>query len=247
MAEREGGRYLSPKQKAQLYKKAARLCSQLREAVQEAARARYRESWAANPAAIIPEEMTQTLLCRLLGEDGEFDPRKHRKGLLRYGDVVDLLSSLQSTWERDAEPFFWSTPLMYSFSGRRDPSVVYCQYILFLWTDTFGGRLTISRDPQDARNVYGPLVRYFFSVAKPVMGRQTPSLQSLPDIVDRQKDFYHWRSAYNRLRDSNKDEVEQWADYIREVEQWADYIREIHPDYIRKFHPDLARWSKKLI
>jgi hypothetical protein len=38
----------------------------------------------------------------------------------------------------------------------------------------------------------GPLVKYFFAVTSPVMGNDTPSLQSFPDIVKRQKSFYDW-------------------------------------------------------
>jgi hypothetical protein len=54
--------------------------------------------------------------------------------------------------------------------------------VLKIWTD-LGGKLQISRHPTTAK-IKGPLVRYFSAAAQPVQGG---SLESLPDVVARQK------------------------------------------------------------
>jgi len=235
-AKRKNGRYVSPKQGAQSYAKVARLCGQLRDALQEAAKNRHDDAWRSRPAAIIQHELRERLIFALLGRwriPASFPDISDASSLLSYGDVVDVLTVLQAEWERDADPFYWGVALKYSFSGRREPSVVYYQRILLLWKDTFGGRLAISRNGQQSRKIGGPLVRYFFAVTRPVMGDETPSLQSLPDIVDRQKDFDHWWIAYKRLMDKTGPDQEE--------ERFAEYIRQIE-----RRHPSIASWAKKL-
>jgi hypothetical protein len=63
--------------------------------------------------------------------------------------------------------------------------VWYESFVLCTWTD-LGGALKISRHPK-THAVRGPLARFFEAVARPVMRAQMPSLESLPDIVRRQK------------------------------------------------------------
>jgi len=134
--------------------------------------------------------------------------------------------------------YAWGIKLTYSFSGRLDPGVVYFQGVLFLWTETFGGRLAISRSPVNPRKISGPLVRYVLAVVQPVMGADTPSLQSLPDIVERQKDFEHWWAAHKRSMDSNNRTADE--NYIEEIQErhprlaaWAKRIREATDDAVR--------------
>jgi hypothetical protein len=55
-------------------------------------------------------------------------------------------------------------------------------HLLHVWTD-LGGTLGISRDPKTGK-IKGPLARYFAAATQPVCGG---SLESLPDIVARQK------------------------------------------------------------
>jgi hypothetical protein len=75
---------------------------------------------------------------------------------------------------------------------------------------SLGGKLRISRN-SNSQKVQGPLAKYFFAVVRPVMGESTPSPESLPGIVDRQKrimgeapqssDGARWfgtKAAYNR-------------------------------------------------
>jgi hypothetical protein len=75
-----------------------------------------------------------------------------------------------------------------SRGGPDRPALFFQQQVLSLWTDLFGGRLTVTTDPVTNESK-GPLVRYFFAVARPVMGKLTPSIQSFRDIVERQKEF----------------------------------------------------------
>jgi hypothetical protein len=57
-----------------------------------------------------------------------------------------------------------------------------------------GGKLRISRHPK-SQKVQGPLAKYFMAVAEPVMGDATPSVESLPDIIERQKVTQDWLSS----------------------------------------------------
>jgi hypothetical protein len=116
---------------------------------------------------------------------------------LTLGDLADLLGEVQYLAKRTSLPIFWEVSIEHSVSGRLDPSVIFQQYILWLWTDEFGGRLTTTRGPISGE-ISGDLVRYFFAVARPVMGEATPSVQSLSDIVTRQKVFQ------KRLKEASK-------------------------------------------
>jgi hypothetical protein len=93
-------------------------------------------------------------------------------------------------WELNehADPSHWKVSIEHSVTGRLDPSVVFYQRILWHWTDSFGGSLTLTKDPTTGK-ISGSLARYFFAVVCPVMGDRTPSRKSLPDIVNRQKLF----------------------------------------------------------
>jgi hypothetical protein len=225
VAERASGRDVSPKRRAQLDARVVRLCGQLRDAIERVGRSRSGDAWSSEGGVLIPADLAQRLASSLLGnwrnfEVSDFSP-------LSNGDIVDLLTAIQNTLP--APPGF---SLLYSISGRRDPSVIYYQRVLFLWKDTFEGRLAISRDSQDASKIGGPLIRYFFAVARPVMGGHTPSLQSLPDIVDRQKGFDSWWSAYKRFCYETSDTTHE--------ERSTEYMR-----YLEAHHPKLARSTKR--
>lgn len=68
--------------------------------------------------------------------------------------------------------------------SKNDPHLQYQSQVLQQWKN-LGGRLKIARG---ANGVQGPLARFFFAVARPVMGAHTPSAESLPDIVARAKE-----------------------------------------------------------
>jgi hypothetical protein len=57
--------------------------------------------------------------------------------------------------------------------------------VLQVWI-RLGGKLQFSRHPK-TRKPQGPLIRFFRAVTNPVMGASAPSLESLPDIIRREK------------------------------------------------------------
>jgi hypothetical protein len=65
------------------------------------------------------------------------------------------------------------------------PREAYVDLVLNTWCE-LGGQLRISRHPRSEK-VQGPLARYFLAVARPVLGTAMLSLESLRDIIDRQK------------------------------------------------------------
>jgi hypothetical protein len=196
-------------------------------------------SWRSLPILVTSDQLTAALVADLLrpGAVPEALTINNAARILRAGQIADLLDELQAALEMIAK-YAWGIKLTYSFSGRLDPEVVYLQGVLVLWTETFGGRLAISRSPENPRKISGPLVRYVLAVVRPVMGPDTPSLQSLPDIVDRQKNFEHWWAAYKRSMDSNNRNADE--NYIEEIQErhprlaaWAKRIREATNDAVR--------------
>jgi hypothetical protein len=70
------------------------------------------------------------------------------------------------------------------------PGWIYELKVLQIWM-ALGGKLRISRHSK-SQEVRGPLAKYFLAVTEPVMGDATPSLESLPDIIERQKVTREW-------------------------------------------------------
>lgn len=66
-----------------------------------------------------------------------------------------------------------------------NPRLTYEFEVLSIWT-SLGGELKVSRHPRTGK-IQGPLARFFRAVTIPVMGTSAPSLESLPDIVQRQR------------------------------------------------------------
>jgi hypothetical protein len=64
------------------------------------------------------------------------------------------------------------------------PRQYYVSQVLKFWTDV-GGTLTLSRN--NLGQIQGRFSKYFFAVTRPVMGPATPSPESLPDIIARQR------------------------------------------------------------
>jgi hypothetical protein len=60
----------------------------------------------------------------------------------------------------------------------------YYQEVLSLWL-RFGGKLRYSRN---SRKLSGPLIRFFQAVTGPVLGTDAPALESIKDIIEREKD-----------------------------------------------------------
>jgi hypothetical protein len=158
---RRKGTYVSPKKRAEAWKRVAKLSCELRDAIEIAGQLRWRSGWKDEPITA-----------------GQY-----------LGEFIDMLDELEFEFTRRSDPSWWIVSIEHSATGRLDPSVVFQQRILYMWTDQFGGSLTVTKDPNSGK-ISGPLATYFFAVARPVMGNRTPSPQSLPDIVSRQKRFH---------------------------------------------------------
>jgi hypothetical protein len=111
---------------------------------------------------------------------------KHRQAWVRdlYREDFVLLDSFRKRAEAQAEAYkryptegahFDNAKFMFQFK------------ILLIWTE-LGGELGISRHPKHG-TVQGPLARFFRAVTVPVMGTSAPSLETLPDIIERQRRF----------------------------------------------------------
>jgi hypothetical protein len=68
---------------------------------------------------------------------------------------------------------------------KQNPRLLYQSKILRLWVK-LGGELKFSRNTK-TKKIQGPLPRFFFAVVTPVMAEATPSPESVPDIVGREK------------------------------------------------------------
>lgn len=203
--QRKNGTYLTPEQRRNSWKKVQRLCAQLREALAVAAEARYFDDWRAHTIAFIPEHVMRVIVAQLVPTHPDIEnvslslrPRDVRDLLLvgscslSVGDIIDLIEDVETeALEVGSYSFLWKSHRLVSYTGRLDPSVIFYQRILRLWTDDFGGKLTTTYD-SGAGKIRGPLGKYFFAVARPVMDDDAPSPQSFRDIVDRQKQFLKW-------------------------------------------------------
>lgn len=72
-----------------------------------------------------------------------------------------------------------------NLDDRSNARVKYESKVLEVWV-RLGGKLQISRHPK-TQEIRGPLPRFFFAVARPVMGASAPAPESLRDIVRRRK------------------------------------------------------------
>jgi hypothetical protein len=164
--------------------KVARLCDRLREALETVG----------GEGFLLPDDVGLALARKLFGEHA--DPP--RPCVLSFGDMIGLLTPLgAAAAEIATHPSFRRPSALVSYTGRLDPQIIYFQGVLWLWTDFFGGELKFRRSA--AGTPTGKLVRYFFAVTRPVMGRKTPSIASVPDIIKRQKAFSRWLGGYIAL------------------------------------------------
>ena len=63
----------------------------------------------------------------------------------------------------------------------------YYREIFSVWIDNLGGTLGLSRTA-DTHKLGGPLTRFFQAVTNPVLGTEAPALESIYDIVGREKE-----------------------------------------------------------
>lgn len=92
----------------------------------------------------------------------------------KYRQLRKLLRRLRDSASISAK----SPPLL--------PREEYYREIFGVWVDIIGGRLRVSRDTENHK-LGGPLVRFFQAVAHPVLGNEAPKLESISQIVDREK------------------------------------------------------------
>ena len=203
--DREIGAYLTPRARAKSWAKVAKLCAQLCKALETAGRNREGRNWSTTPIVIVPNQLRLALAKKLLGEH-LVAPEFSSGGVLDIGDVIELLTNLETSTAQTAEPFFWSISMLVSYTGRQDPQIIFFQHVLWLWTDVFGGKLRFSRNPESGK-LGGPLMRFFFSVARPVMADKVPAVESVPDIVRRQRAFSRWLDEYMALCQSDRAEL----------------------------------------
>lgn len=203
--EREMRAYVAPHARAKSWAKVARLCSQLCKALETAGRNREGDNWKTTPIVIVPNTMGLSLAKKLIGEH-VVAPDRQFGGVLNIENIIELLAHLERSTAQTAEPFFWGISLLVSHTGRRDPQIIFFQHILWLWTDIFGGKLRFSRNPQSGK-LSGPLIRFFFSVTRPAMTDKAPSIESIPDIVRRQRAFSQWLDDYMARCNSDRAEL----------------------------------------
>jgi hypothetical protein len=102
------------------------------------------------------------------------------------------------------------------------PRVAFLFRVLEIWTQ-LGGMLRLSRHPRTNR-VTGPLARYFAAATQPVIGG---SLESLPDIVRRQKIMAsardRWRTLMRQYDANERANILSWAGTI----DWGDRQDEV--------------------
>jgi hypothetical protein len=122
---------------------------------------------------IAKSEKVRRLAASLLEELVDADARNNAK---KYGRR--FLQSLANLRDDPPVPAA-KTP---SYSPRED----YYREIFAVWIDDLGGTLRLSRTV-DTHKLGGPLIRFFQAVTNPVLGAEAPALESIHDIVGREK------------------------------------------------------------
>src|SRR5262249_38094870 len=102
-----------------------------------------------------------------------------REGVRHLTALADIRDAALGTWE---EP-----PPEAVHPHDRNPKFQFEYGIMLTWW-VLGGELRVSRHPKTGK-IQGPLARFFRAVTTPVMGPAAPSLESLPDIVRRGKEW----------------------------------------------------------
>jgi hypothetical protein len=77
-------------------------------------------------------------------------------------------------------------PVLAAKSTPYSPRENYYREIFSVWIDNLGGTLKLSRTA-DTHKLGGPLIRFFQAVTNPVLGTEAPALESVFDIVSREK------------------------------------------------------------
>jgi hypothetical protein len=210
VAKRKAGRDLTPAQQAAAFAKAARTCRQLRDDIETAGKARGGDFGFRGAVLIeeLPHELSATLAAekQLKVSGGSKGWEVVRDGavirMVTFGEVLDLLAEVERALRQQSDPRYWRIPETASITGRRDPSVILFQEVLWIWTSMFRGTLKYTWNPV-ADRPEGPVVTFFFAFMREVMGADAPSLKSFRDIVKRQERFME----YLRLNSPTPDAI----------------------------------------
>jgi hypothetical protein len=100
-----------------------------------------------------------------------------------YDEDLRTLVRIRERAKEEAESDKWSSEAAHY----DNPKFMYEFKVLLIWTE-LGGKLAISRHWK-TQKIQGPLARFFRAATIPVMRDSAPSLESLPDIVCRQRRF----------------------------------------------------------
>jgi hypothetical protein len=120
-------------------------------------------------------ESIRWLAANLYQALSEVQARNHDN---KYGRLLQSLAKLRDDKSISAA----KRPPFSQLSPRED----YYREILGVWVDMLGGALSYSRDADN--KVRGPLIRFFQAVTCPVLATDAPALESISDIVDREKE-----------------------------------------------------------
>lgn len=86
-----------------------------------------------------------------------------------------------------------------SAKSLQSPRENYYSDVLGVWLDELGGRLGLSRG-SNTHKLGGPLVRFFRAVTCPVLKTDAPALETISDIVGRERDRRTATSGRERLK-----------------------------------------------
>jgi hypothetical protein len=136
--------------------------------------------------ARLSERLYQTIKCVWVLEGPTRDTEHILRGLEAF--LEELLGIIDLAEDMIVPP---------DEEDRRPARVIYQSEVLGTWV-YLGGKLRFSRSK---RGPQGPLIRFFQAVTTPVMGASAPSVESIPDIIRRQK----------RLRDPAEVTAEETA------------------------------------
>jgi hypothetical protein len=173
------GNYHTPSQKAKPWAKFAHSLSELRSVLELASRNVYGDDWAALRTMRLSEKIADRIVTELLGSVINPSEIRHKPCTLTFGGFADLMVELEKQAQELANSTYWR---------RWVPRTMYFQQVLSLWTE-LGGEMKFSRNAISGE-VGGPLVRFFQVVTAPVMRSDSPSLESIPDIIRRQRSYY---------------------------------------------------------
>jgi hypothetical protein len=182
-SDQQMGIYASTGKRDAFWRKLERDFARVRRTLDRAPKL-FGTNWRATWFSFPTDDLTIKMCTALLGT--KFDiaqyPQEKDSGLLTLGLAVELIADCQDAASARAKDYF----VLESVTRRNDPKVVYCQRVLWLWM-RLGGSLKLPTRNWKTGKITNDLTKYFYAVVEPVLGHATPSDESIPDIVKRQR------------------------------------------------------------